>query len=273
MDDRTPAELRRAFRGGDSPGTTAGLARGFAQLSLTILPSDAVEEFVAFADANPQAIPVLDVLPAGAYAPDSFAADADLRLDLAGYRSYRDGAVVARHAEVASLWRDDLTCVLAGCSYTFDEALEDAGIALAHVRDGASPPIYRTSQACVPHGAYAAPLVVTMRPIPEAEVARAAEITARYPDFHGAPVHVGDPSVLGIHDLAQVDYGDAPVLGPGEVPVFWACNVTRHLALQRAGVPFAITNAPSRMFVTDVPTRAFEGGSKVTVPRRRAAGR
>ncbi|EGH35796.1 hypothetical protein PSYJA_44866, partial [Pseudomonas syringae pv. japonica str. M301072] len=36
----------------------------------------------------------------------------------------------------------------------------------------------------------------------------AARITGRYPGVHGAPVHVGEPGLLGINDLASPDFGD-----------------------------------------------------------------
>ena len=264
VDRLSPSELRRRFRRGLEVPTTAGLARGYVQMSLTILPEKAVEDFVGFAEANRRAMPVLAVLPAGAWSPTEFAEDADLRRDLPAYRVYRHGRAMEDVSEIVGLWRDDLVCIMSGCSYTFEEALEDAGIRLTNLATGSGPAIYRTSWPCVPHGPYAAPLVVTMRPIPREDVARAIEATSRYPDFHGEPVHVGDPAELGIVDLRDVDYGGAPTLQADEVPLFWACNVTRHIALQNAGVPFAITNAPSRMFVTDVPRSSFERGSPLS---------
>jgi len=38
--------------------------------------------------------------------------------------------------------------------------------------------------------------------IPAALVARAVQITGRYPGVHGSPVHIGDPVDIGIRDLA-----------------------------------------------------------------------
>lgn len=266
MDRLSPSELRRRFRSGCEVSTTAGLAKGYVQMSLTVLPEAEVSSFVAFAEANHRAVPVLKVLPKGASVPTSVAAGADLRTDLSGYRVFRDGRVHEQRTEVASMWRDDLVCVLAGCSYTFDEALEAAGIRLAHVAAGTSPAIYRTSRACVPHGAFAAPLVVTMRLIPEDQVAEAVVATARYPDFHGKPIHIGDPMELGIADLTDVAFGDVPDPAPGCVPVFWACNVTRHDALLEAGVSFAITNAPSQMFVSDVLRTDVQRAAPVSDP-------
>ena len=46
-------------------------------------------------------------------------------------------------------------------------------------------------------------MVVTMRPIPEAQVQLAGELTARYPHAHGAPLHAGNPEAIGIADLCR----------------------------------------------------------------------
>jgi uncharacterized protein YcsI (UPF0317 family) len=92
-----------------------------------------------------------------------------------------------------------------------------------------------------------------MRPVPADLVATAAEVTARYPAAHGAPLHAGDPAVLGIADLSRPDFGDPVPLRPGDVPVFWACGVTPQVAIEAARVPFAITHAPGHMLITDVP--------------------
>ena len=82
-------------------------------------------------------------------------------------------------------------------------------------------------------------------------VATAVQVTARYPSMHGAPVHVGDPSALGIDDLAAPDWGDPVALQPGDVPVFWACGVTPQAAVMASRPEFAIGHAPGHMAITD----------------------
>jgi len=91
-----------------------------------------------------------------------------------------------------------------------------------------------------------------MRPIRSADVTRVVEICARFPQAHGAPVHVGNPQALGIADLARPDYGDAVEILADEVPVFWGCGVTAQWVAQRSAVPLCITHAPGKMFVTDL---------------------
>ena len=116
-------------------------------------------------------------------------------------------------------------------------------------------PMYRTSRACAPAGRFSGPLVVSMRPMTPPQALRAAEITARYPEVHGAPVHAGDPEQLGIEDLGAPDYGDPVEIDRGEIPVFWACGVTPQAAAVASRPELMITHAPGHMFVTDVQER------------------
>jgi len=81
---------------------------------------------------------------------------------------------------------------------------------------------------------------------------RAIQITSRFPSVHGAPVHIGLPSAIGIADLAKPDYGDAVPVNSDELPVFWACGVTPQAVIAAAKLPFAITHAPGLMLVTDL---------------------
>jgi uncharacterized protein YcsI (UPF0317 family) len=96
-------------------------------------------------------------------------------------------------------------------------------------------------------------MVVSMRPIKSVDVARAAEISGRFPQAHGAPVHIGHPTLLGIADLARPDFGDPVEVRSDEVPVFWACGVTPQAVAQACGLPLCISHAPGKMFVTDLP--------------------
>ena len=94
-----------------------------------------------------------------------------------------------------------------------------------------------------------------MRPMSSADTIRAVQITSRFPNVHGAPVHLGDPAAIGIADLDRPDFGDPIDLRPGELPVFWACGVTPQAALVQARLPLAITHAPGAMLVTDLLNR------------------
>ncbi len=117
--------------------------------------------------------------------------------------------------------------------------------------------MYRTNIRCRPAGRLSGPLVVSMRPVPASQVVTAVQVTARMPNVHGAPVHVGSPASLGVVDLAVPDFGDAVEAQEGDVPVFWACGVTPQAALMASRPAFAITHAPGFMFVTDIPDAVY----------------
>ena len=242
---------RRAIRAGRITGNTAGLAPGFVQGNIVILPASHAGMFAAFCRLNPQSCPLLATSQPGDPTLPMLGADIDMRHDLPGYRVFHDGVPAAEVADIAALWRDDLVTCVIGCSFTFEAALIAAGIPLRHVMQGRNVAMYRTSRATVPSGPFSGPLVVSMRPLKAADTGRAATITARFPDMHGAPVHQGSPAALGIADLMRPDYGEAVAIEPGEVPVFWACGVTSQVAAEAAGIPFFIAHAPGKMLITD----------------------
>ncbi|HEU4381956.1 MAG TPA: putative hydro-lyase [Anaeromyxobacteraceae bacterium] len=254
----TPAEVRAACRSGSLDRPTAGLARGFVQANLVAVPAEAAFDFLLFCQRNPKPCPVIEVVEAGRVEPRC-APGADLRTDLPRYLVYRGGRLDEERTEVRSLWREDLVSFLLGCSFSFEEALQDAGVPLRHLTTGSNVSMYRTGLATEPAGRFRGPLVVSMRPIPAALVARAVQVTARFERVHGAPVHVGEPSALGIADLARPDYGDPVEIRPGEVPVFWACGVTPQAAAVASRLPFCITHAPGHMFATDLTNASLEG--------------
>lgn len=251
----TPAEARAAFREGLVVPTT-GWARGFTQANMVTLPQDWAFDMLLFGQRNPQPVPLLDVTDPGS-TRTALAPQADLRTDLPRYRVWRDGELVDEPTDVSGLWRDDLVTFLIGCSFSFETALLDAGVPLRHLEQGRNVSMYRTSVQCRPAGRLSGPLVVSMRPIPGAQVVTAVQVTGRMPEVHGAPVHVGSPEQLGIADLGAPDYGDPVEPRPGDVPVFWACGVTPQAALMASRPPFAITHAPGHMFVTDVPDEVY----------------
>jgi uncharacterized protein YcsI (UPF0317 family) len=88
-----------------------------------------------------------------------------------------------------------------------------------------------------------------MKPV---DAIRAIQITSRFPNVHGAPVHFGDPAAIGIADVEKPDFGDFVGLEPGEVPVFWACGVTPQSAVRAARPSLSITHKPGSMLVTDL---------------------
>ena len=247
----SPMQLRAHCRDGTFSGQTAGLGRGHVQANLMIVPAADAFDFLLFCQRNPRACPLIEVLEPGQFAPRC-APGADIRCDLPGYRVFEHGELVREVPDVGSLWRDDLVSFLIGCSFSFESALMDAGMRLRHVDDGTNVAMFRTNIACQPAGRFHGNLVVSMRPIKCRDVARAVEISGRFPQVHGAPVHIGYPAAIGIDNLALPDFGDAIVVLEDELPVFWACGVTPQNVVQASRLPFCISHSPGRMFVTDL---------------------
>ena len=245
-------EVRLAARSGALTGPTAGLAPRFVQGNLVIVPASVASDFSEFCRLNPKPCPLIGMSEAGVYRVPDLGADIDLRTDLPRYRVWRDGQLVEEPRSISHLWRDDLVAFILGCSFTFEDALIEEGIPLKHLAAGKNVAMYNTNVACEAAGPFHGPLVVSMRPFSSANAERAADLTTRFPEAHGGPVHAGDPRVIGIADISSPDYGDAIDVAPDEVPVFWACGVTPQAAIANSRLPFAITHAPGCMLVTDL---------------------
>ena len=248
----TGRDARLLMRSGRYGGHTAGMAPGHVQGNLAILPKAQADDFLRFCQRNPKPCPLLAVSEPGDPALPTLGDDIDIRSDLPLYRVWRDGVLVDEVQDVSALWREDLVSFVIGCSFSFEEALLEAGVPLRHVAEGRNVAMYRTNLPTVPAGIFQGPLVVSMRPMKAADAIRAVQVTSRFPSVHGAPVHLGHPHSIGIADLNTPDYGDAVPVGADEIPVFWACGVTPQSVIAAARVPFAITHAPGLMLVTDL---------------------
>jgi len=244
--------VREACRSGALTGQTSGLAPGFAQANLVILPRDVAGDFLLFCQRNPKPCPLLDVTEPGSPNPLRAARGADLRTDLPRYRVWRDGRLVEELNDIHRVWQDDFVSFVIGCSFTFEAALQRADIPVRHIDLGVNVPMYRTNIPCQAAGVFHGPLVVSMRPLKPAAAIRAVQITSRYPSVHGAPVHIGLPGAIGIDDLSQPDFGDGVPVAPDELPVFWACGVTPQAVAEAARPPLMVTHSPGCMFVTDL---------------------
>lgn len=253
MNGATPAEIRHAARHGRLAGPTAGLALGYQQANIAIVPQAAADDFLAYVRANPAACPLLAVGAPGDSRLSALGAGIDIRTDLPRYRIFRDGEAVEDVAEISALWRDDLVTFALGCSLGFEVALAGTGIHLRCHAPGANCSAFDSAMETVAAGPFCGPLVVTMRAVPEDQVDRVRELTAAHPETHGAPVHVGDPAAIGVDLGRPIDGIGLTDIRPGEVPVFWACGVTPQRALERTKLSLAISHAPGHMLVTDLP--------------------
>lgn len=248
-----PKVMREKIRTGEWQGLTAGCSDGYVQANLVVLPKVLAYDFLLFCHRNPKPCPLLEVTDPGDPEPLTAAPNADLRTDLPRYRVYREGKLDREVTDLLEVWREDLVGFLLGCSFTFDVGLQRAGVPVRHLEEGKNVSMYITNRSCRPAGAFAGPLVVSMRPIPAPLIPRAVEVTARFPLAHGAPVHVGEPEAIGIADLDQPHFGDPVSIRSGEIPVFWACGVTPQAVAVHAKPELMITHAPGHMFITDLP--------------------
>ena len=243
---------RLAIRSKQHRGPTAGLAPGFVQGNLAVLPVSYAADFMRYCHLNPKPCPVIGISEPGSGRVPALGADLDVRTDISEFCLWRDGEYAGDVDALDAVWRDDLVAFVIGCSFSFEEALIEAGIPLRHIERGCNVAMYRTNIATAPAGPFGGPLIVSMRPMRPADAIRAIQITSRFPNVHGAPVHFGDPASIGIADLAYPDFGDFVGLQAGEVPVFWACGVTPQSAIRAARPALSITHKPGSMLVTDL---------------------
>ncbi|MEP3783992.1 putative hydro-lyase [Ascidiaceihabitans sp.] len=248
----TAHDVRAAIRTGAYSGHTAGLAAGKLQCNLAILPERYALDFLRFCQRNPKPCPLVGVGDTGNPMLPTLGADIDIRTDVPKYRVFRDGTLSDEVTDISHVWADDLVTVALGCSFTFENALLRHNIPVRHIEDAKNVPMFRSSIALSPAGPFGGQMVVTMRPIPLAQIDQARDISAKFPQAHGAPIAIGDPHAIGIIDLGQPDWGDAVDIKDGEIPVFWACGVTPQNVLLDAGLPVCITHSPGHMLIADV---------------------
>jgi uncharacterized protein YcsI (UPF0317 family) len=222
------------------------------QCNIVVLPVAWAADFLGFCQRNPKPCPLV-----GSSAPGDpglpALGDIDIRTDVPRYRVYRDGELREEVTEIGNLWSDDLVTFALGCSFSFEEALMADGLEVRNIAEEVNVPMYRTDIDCEPSGPFRGKMVVSMRPYLAADAIRAVQICTRFPSVHGAPVHLGDPALIGINDIAQPDFGDPVSIRENELPVFWACGVTPQVALEQAKPELCITHSPGCMLVTDLP--------------------
>lgn len=247
----SPKEIRKLIREDKLIRPTAGIAQGHAQANLVILPKELAYDFLLFAQRNPKPCPILDVTEVGSSEPKGVGVGADLRYDIGKYRIYKKGVLVEEVLNLEKYWTKDMVAFLLGCSFSFETAMLKSGIPVRHIEEACNVPMFITNIECKSAGIFSGPTVVSMRPIPEAMIVRAVQVTSRFPAVHGAPLHIGSPSSIGIKDVTKPDFGDSVTIKPGEVPVFWACGVTPQAVAMKIKPELMITHAPGYMFVCD----------------------
>uniref|UniRef100_A0A4W6BNR8 D-glutamate cyclase n=1 Tax=Lates calcarifer TaxID=8187 RepID=A0A4W6BNR8_LATCA len=206
------------------------IRKGYQQANVIILPSHLANDFEAFCRCNPAPLPLLHRSQSGE----------------------TSCLPLAKHTDIRIAW-PDMVCFYLGCSFGFEGRLKTAGVPVRNVEQGRNVSMYRTAVPCIPAGVFSCPLVATMRPVPAAMLDAAVKVTNLNPLAHGAPVHIGEPALLGIQDLSRPDYGERVEMQPGDVTVFWACGVTAIEAILSSKPSLAFSHSPGCMFLTDSP--------------------
>ncbi|PCE65621.1 putative hydro-lyase [Salinivibrio sp. YCSC6] len=246
------AELRQKIGVNAYTGSTSGLAPGYLQANLVILPADWANDFLLFCQRNPVACPLIGVTEPGCPFLNDIGADIDISRHAPEYHVFYNGQFDTSVADLSEHWRDDLVAFVLGCSFSFEDALVQSGLTVRNIEQGRNVSMYDTQIACQPAGRFSGNLVVSMRPFTPQDAIRAIQITSRYPKAHGAPVHFGTPAAIGISDINTPNYGDAVDIFDGEVPVFWACGVTPQNVIRHSKPPICITHAPGKMLITNL---------------------
>ncbi len=249
--DKKPSEVRKLIREGVIDFPTSGMCRGYAQANLVILPADYAADFEEYAKKNPFPCPILEIIR-GTPMTHAMGEGANICTDIPRYRVYENGVFTKELTDASEYWKEGCVGFLIGCSFSFEEALMSHGIQIRHIDQCCNVPMYKTNIQTVKVGPFEGPMVCSMRPMTPENAKLAYEITAKMPNVHGAPVHMGDPAEVGVKDIMKPDYGDAVTINPGEIAVFWPCGVTPQAAIENAKPPLVITHAPGHMFITDI---------------------
>lgn len=292
----TGLSARLAARENTLPHMTTGLAPSYLQANLIVLPSRYADDFRLLCARNPVPCPLLaesatpgdaTLLRSHLKAPVAanghrankqgqhveevvlpVAKDIDLRHDFPRYKIYQDGQLSGPDVQdIAAQWTPDHVGFLIGCSYSFESALNAAGLPPRHQLHGRNVAMYRTTVPLCPAGAFTgATQVVSMRPYRREDVERVRDVTRPYVATHGEPVAWGwdGARALGIRDVREVQWGQ-PCLRldgggglfdeteEGYVPVFWGCGVTPQNAVAVAGLDGTVmAHSPGCMGVLDV---------------------
>ncbi len=246
-----PSDIRRAIRSGLYDDRTGGLAPGYVQANLCILPADYANDFLRYCQRNPKSCPLLAVSETGDPALPGWGDDLDVRTDVGRYDVFLHGEQQESVTDIRSLWQKNFVTFALGCSYSFEQVLLDAGLRLKHLEQGIRPARYNTNIETLRAGPFHGRMVVTMRPFRPADAIRAILATSRFPLVHGAPVHIGLPHLIGIEDMQAQCETRLIALEDDEIPLFWGCGVTPQLAIENARPPICITHTPGCMLITD----------------------
>lgn len=214
---------------------TAGVAAGYLQANLLVLPAKYAADFHDLCLRNPVSCPLLGktAVPSNPHAvhPQGCikSSDFDMRTDFPKYRVYEKGRYLESRRDLCDLWTSDHVGFLIGCSFSFEDALTAAGLQPRHQRTNSIVAMYRSNIPLLPAGIFTgAHCIVSMRPYRPEQIDHVREVTRPFLSTHGEPVAWGwdGAKQLGITKIDQPDFGEPQVFEEGEVPVFWVSQTS-----------------------------------------------
>lgn len=250
--NQSPEQLRKMIREKKLTGQTSGMAEGYIQANVVILPSTYAYDFLKFCFRNPKTCPLLDVSELGSSSFPYYGKNADIRTEVSKYRIYQHGELIKEVDDISEFYTEEMVSFLIGCSFTFEHALLEAGIPVRHIEEEHNVPMYRTTIPAESSGQFSGNITVSMRPMTISQAIKATEITAQFKNVHGTPIHIGNPKAIGIENINDPDYGEAVTIHQNEIPVFWGCGVTPQSVALDAKPEIMITHSPGHMFITDI---------------------
>ncbi len=244
-------QFRRAVRAGEFTVNTSGILPGLVQGNMVVLPQDIAEKFIEFCLLNPIPCPIIGVSSPGDPAIPALGQSLDVRHDLPEYHLFEKGDFHDAVPNIEKFWKDDSVAIVFGCSFSFELALQNAGLNVRNIDLGLNVSMYDTTISLHATDVFSGNMVVSMRPFKASQIDEVVKITQGFTKSHGAPVHIGDPNEIGIKDINAPEYGEAVPLENDDILVFWGCGVTTQSVLRRAKLPLVITHAPGKMLVAD----------------------
>eukprot|EP00128_Syssomonas_multiformis_P006169 Colp12_sorted_trinity150504_noHs@13328 len=251
VDRAEPKIVRQLIRSKKLQGPSTGLCPGYLQCNVVMVHKDEADDYEKFCKRNSQAAPLLYRSQPGQKDAGPLASDSNIASDIAKYRIYKDGILIEETNCVEKHFHSDMVTFYIGCSFSFEELLLQNGVPLRNIEQKKNVSMYKTNIVCESSGSFGCNLVVSMRPIPKAQVDTVVALTSSMPLAHGSPVHIGDPAVIGVA-VEAVDFGEAVSFMPGDTAVVHACGVTAILATVAGARHPVLTHSPRHMFITDV---------------------
>ena len=232
---------------------TSGLAADKLQANIVILPNEYANDFFNFCKLNPKACPLVGQTKINNPYFDTLGDDIDIRFDVPLYNIYKYGNLVASVRNIKEYWNDNFIAFAIGCSFSFEEALLNAGLNIDHITNNKVVPMYRTIIKNKKSGVFNSKMVVSMRIFNHKDINKVKRISENFSFAHGDPIHIGNPIEIGINNILSPDWGDGPrEKNDDEEYIFWACGVTPQNAIIEAKIPFCITHTPGHMLITDI---------------------